>query len=180
MNFTVGIDKDIYVSKRLKNRNDIVIDSVNYINNELVFKGKCQVKTNFFLENCIDFNRVDLNTEFKLDYEFTTKIDYDELIRGPLKKWQLKADEFNYIILSDDKTFYTQIYEINISNKNHGIFIEYNLYDVLDTINQLHDKLDESIRENEKLSIQNKKLNDMIGKFKSRKIVRFADYLKRL
>ena len=180
VNFTGGINKEIYVSKRLKNKNNIVIENVNYIDDELVFKGKCQGNVNFFLENCIDFKRVDLKTEFKSDYEFTSKIDYDELIKVPIKKWQLKADEFNNILFSDDKTFYTQKYEINISNKNNGIFIESNLYDILDTINQLNNKWDESIRKNKKLLTQNKKLNKRIKKFKSRKIVRFADYLKKL
>ena len=180
VNFTGGINKEIYVSKRLKNKNNIVIENVNYIDDELVFKGKCQGNVNFFLENCIDFKRVDLKTEFKSDYEFTSKIDYDELIKVPIKKWQFKADEFNNILFSDDKTFYTQKYEINISNKNNGIFIESNLYDILDTINQLNNKWDESIRKNKKLLTQNKKLNKRIKKFKSRKIVRFADYLKKL
>ena len=41
VNFTGGINKEIYVSKRLKNKNNIVIENVNYIDDELVFKGKC-------------------------------------------------------------------------------------------------------------------------------------------
>ena len=127
----------------------------------------------------IDFEKVDIKTEFKSDNEFVSTLNYKDLIHQPVKKWKFKADLFNSIqLLEDNQSIYFNIHKISFYNKFNEISIECRLYDTMDTINSLNEKLFIAERKNKMLSSKNRKLRKTIEAYKSRKTVKFADKLK--
>ena len=150
-----------------------------YEGNRIFLTGKSCSPVSLFLENIIDFEKVDIKTEFKSDNEFVSTLNYKDLIHQPVKKWKFKADLFNSIqLLEDNQSIYFNIHKISFYNKFNEISIECRLYDTMDTINSLNEKLFIAERKNKMLSSKNRKLRKTIEAYKSRKTVKFADKLK--
>ena len=76
--------------------------------------------------------------------------------------------------------FTSENYIITIKNNQNDISIHFELYNPINKINQLNNELFNLKNENKKLIKKNKALSNEIKKFKSRKIVRFADKIKKL
>lgn len=129
INLSSGIDKQLNISKREKNNNEILIDSILYEGSKIFLTGKSYHPVSLFLENVIDFEMVDVKTEFKSDKEFIVTINYNDLIQQPVKKWKLKADLFNSIqLVEDNQSLYFNIHKISVYNKFNEISIECKLY----------------------------------------------------
>ena len=181
INLNSGMAKKLNISKREKNQNTIVIDEITHEKNNIILKGRSNQPASLFLENLNDFERIDLKTEFSSDNEFTATIGYTELTEKPVKNWTLKSDSFNIIrLVKDNETIYFDINMINFKNKFNAISIECRLYDKLDTINSLYQKLVSAKENNIKISSRNLKLSKTLEAYKSRKVVKLADRLKRL
>ena len=179
INLSSGIDRQLNISKREKNHNKIIINNIMYEGNRIFLTGKSCSPVSLFLENIIDFEKVDIKTEFKSDNEFVSTLNYKDLIHQPVKKWKFKADLFNSIqLLEDNQSIYFNIHKISFYNKFNEISIECRLYDTMDTINSLNEKLFIAERKNKMLSSKNRKLRKTIEAYKSRKTVKFADKLK--
>ena len=174
-----GNDYELNVLKREKNQNNITIEDIIYDENNIIIKGKSDLPIRLFLENNIDFDTINIPTEFETDNEFKATINYIDLIRKPVKKWKLKTDLFNSIRLVDDnQSIYFNIHKINFYNNFNEISIECQLYDKIETINSLNEKLFLVEQKNKKLSSKNRKIRKTLNAYKSRKVVKFADKLK--
>ena len=69
---------------------------------------------------------------------------------------------------------------ISIYNYSNKIAIDLEYINRTDLINDLKSQLEKSNAKNRKLVNENKKLNNKINQYKSRKAVKFADKIKRL
>ena len=129
INLSSGIDKQLNISKREKNNNEILIDCILYEGSKIFLTGKSCSPVSLFLENIIDFEKVDIKTEFKSDNEFVSTLNYKDLIHQPVKKWKFKADLFNSIqLVEDNQSLYFNIHKISVYNKFNEISIECKLY----------------------------------------------------
>ena len=75
--------------------------------------------------------------------------------------------------------FTSENYIISIKNNKNDIFIDFELYNPINKINQLNNEFFNLKNENKKLIKKNKALSNEIKKFKSRKIVRLVDNIKK-
>lgn len=207
INFSKGVNKLLYIDIREKNENTIMISNIIYEDGHFMITGvsKSKIK-NLTIKNLMTFNKVNYSISFnedvfnnsnvfnndnlrfnekKINDIFFTVIPLNDLI-NVVSKWELGCEElFNEIKLCDNYKFFIDNYEIKFKNMRNKILIEVDLFNRPDKIIELNNSLIKSCIENRELKtsnkhlkIENKKLNDIISKYKSRKIVRLIDKIK--
>ena len=114
------------------------------------------------------------------DNKFSFTIDFNDFLKFPIKKWEIKSSEkYGKVNLTKSFKFTSENYIISIKNNKNDIFIDFELYNPINKINQLNNEFFNLKNENKKLIKKNKSLSNEIKKFKSRKIVRLVDNIKK-
>lgn len=168
--------------KREKNNVELIIDNIVLNDNVFEFRGYSNKKLNKILLN--DYLNID-SFEYVIEYysnnKFNFSIDFNDFLKFPIKKWELKSNEkYGKINLAKSFKFISENYIISIKNDINDISINFELYNAIKKIGQLDNEILNLENENKKLIKKNKSLSNEIKKFKSRKIVRFADKIKKL
>ena len=128
----------------------------------------------------------------ELNYKFICNISYKDLVNSPIKRWEVKTENFKTISLKEKYEIHDNKNEIKIINDRNKILILINHYNKLMKINKLKDRIkkleernrkqkerNERLKErNKRLKERNRKQKERIEEFKSRKAVRIADKLK--
>ena len=185
-NFDVYIHRNKFgflkLIKREKNNVELIIDDVVFNNNTLEFRGFSNEKLNtILLIDFLNINSFEYVINHFLDNKFSFTIDFNDFLKFPIKKWEIKPGEkYGKINLLKSFKFTSEKYIITIKNNQNDISIHFELYNPINKINQLNNELFNLKNENKKLIKKNKALSNEIKKFKSRKIVRFADKIKKL
>ena len=176
--FISGVNNELNLLRREKNQNKIRIDNIVSEGSKIFLTGKSGDCASLFLVNDVDFEKVDLKTEFKSDNEFTATVNYADLLNRPVKKWKLKADLYNSIQLAEDnRSLYFDIYKVGFFNNHNEISIECRRYDMLESLNSYDEELSIAEKRNKQLEVKNRKLRKTIESYKSRRAVKFGDKL---
>lgn len=166
INLEIGIGRDsvLCISSRNINQNNIIIDDITFDGQYFIFKGCTEFEINeIIIENVINFTKFSYPICFNSD-NFTFKIPYSDIVKFPVKKWELKGD---YLIkLANIFRFFRNYDDIFFSNRRNIILIEDNIYDIFERINKLNDDLNSATQTNRILSQENQKLTDDNTKFK--------------
>ena len=179
-NFDVYIHRDKFgflkLIKREKNNVELIIDNVVFNNNTLEFRGFSNEKLNtILLIDFLNINSFEYVINHFSDNKFSFTIDFNDFLKFPIKKWEIKSSEkYGKVNLTKSFKFTSENYIISIKNNKNDIFIDFELYNPINKINQLNNEFFNLKNENKKLIKKNKALSNEIKKFKSRKIVRFA------
>ena len=178
-----GYDMDVHrdkigylkLIKRKKNDIDLIIEDIELIDNTFQFKGHSNHKLkNIVINDFINTIRLEYPINYVNENEFLIEIDYYDFLKSPTKKWKLSLkDEYNKINLVKPFDLVTEKYLINIKNYKNNISIDFRLYNSIDHIQKLNNEISS-------LKKENKKNKNIIKKFKSRKVVKFADKINSL
>lgn len=200
INIARGMTSYLRLIKREKNNVDLIIDEINFLEDKIEFKGTSNeaieklcindildlAKLSFSVEKC------DKNSEG--NYDIAIAIDYNEFLKAPVKKWELEIDgPYNKVNVNEKHYFADDLYEIEIRNYGNKILMEFNRYDPAEKIVELNKKKEKLSNENKKLKSKNKKLEERnkdlkeknknlkkeIKAFKSRKIIKIIDKIKK-
>lgn len=165
------IDEVLYIDKCLNYDYDFEIDEITFNDDYLKFSGN--LFTPIKLINVVTLDSITFEVQ---DNSF--KIEYLDLLKSPVKKWilmtegNLSANRKYYFFKNNDM--------ISIFNFSNKIAINLEHIDKIALLKDLECQLEKSLDKNHKLSKQNKKLKYKLNQFKSRKVVKFADKIKRL
>ena len=192
MDLDMGVNSYLYLDYRKKQDNEIIISNVSFDSGEFLVEGKSNFRVDeIIMENVIDFDK----RTYPLEYgagglSFTFKIPHDDILDNAIKKWELNSpDCLNSIEVSNEFQFFTRYYKVRFINSRNKILIE---NDIVDSVEKMYETFvqREEIRalkrkvnsleyENKKLESKNQRLEGTIEEFKSRKVVKFADKIKR-
>ena len=184
----LGIDSCLYIDIRHKKNNEIKISDISFDSNNFILTGKSLNKvTELYMENVITFDKVSYPAEYVYPNEFKLYIPHEDILNAAIKKWELNCeDSLNIIYVSKDFEFYTDYYKIRFINSRNKILIENDIYSPTELLASFNSKLNYCKNENSKLNEKIEELNEKNGQleqrifeFKSRKVVKFADKIKR-
>lgn len=168
--------------------------NVNYSIKEVIlqdesfieFKGTSDGNIeNILVKDYLDFSTFKYPINYKAigdgNYEFSMKIHYNDLLKAPIKKWDIYLDgKFNKINLNKNFELINKMYRIHLNNYGNRFVIELIRYDAMDTISKLNNEKNKLQKDNRKLKKQNKKLKTKISQYKNRKIIKLVDSVKRI
>lgn len=183
----------------------IEIEDIEFEDNLFKFRGISNNKiSEIYIQNVVTFNKIFYDVESVKNgenYEINFSIPYSDILSYPVTKWELRvSDAFKIIKLNDKTEFYDYnnfVYMINIRNKILISFDFYNIYEKLDKLKnqnttlksrnsklrdknmKLSEKNAKLLERNAKLSQKNKKLKETVDKYKSRKVIKFVDKIKK-
>ena len=174
-----SIDNILYIYKRLKNVIDLKIKDIILDDEYIIFKN---LSNNHFknidLINPITLEKYDYEVD---EHENNLKIPYSDLLKSPIKNWILEIEE------SHDKMFIQKRHDLfknnnRISLNNHGdkVNITVSEIDKIKLLNDLTNEIANANKKNRKLIQENTRLKENLDEFKSRKVVRFVDKVKRI
>lgn len=214
----IGINGMLFINSRNVNQNEIIIEDITFDGQHFIFNGSTEFDIkDVTIENVINLKKFTYPINFNNNH-FDFKIPYSEIIKFPIKKWELKGD---YLMgLTRPFNFFRNHDEIIFSNQRNIILIEDDVYDIFEKLNKLDENLNSATQrnreltddstifkennsklktknnklkkrnnelkdnnkrlneKNKKLKNKNKKLSNIIGEYKSRKIIRIADKFK--
>ena len=179
-NLEIGytIENYMYINKRLKNDCNLMITEVFLDNDYMNF--------NYISDfNLKKIHLIDQITFDKYSYDVDTgnsfKIPFMDLFKSPLKNWTLKIDDgYNQINVQKCFELFKNQNMISIMNQCEKTNINISHFNEVAMINDLVKKLDKANQKNKMLNSENKKLKMKINKFKSRKIIRVTDKIKKI
>ena len=162
----IGINTRLYITPRELDLNEMIIEDIAFDGKHFIFNGSSEFDVkDVIIENIINFKKftypIHLNNN-----NFNFKIPYSDIIKFPIKKWELKC---NYLIsLAKPFRFFRYHDEIFFSNQRNIILIEDDVYDIIEKLNKLDENLNSATQTNRMLSQKNQKLTDDNNKFKKR------------
>lgn len=147
------------------------------------------------MENILSFKRIEYGVDNdESSNSITFKIPYGDLISEPVKKWELKSNDFfDSIRISGKFKFFRKHDMIEVTNARNKILIKDDIYNKLEYLMQLSDdnqdlrqeniKLKKQINnlkdENKRLEETNDELKNHLEEFKSRKIIKAVNFFKK-
>ena len=178
----IGINRLFLIKSRKKNDNKITIENIEFKDKyfELIGVSTNKIKS-LFIENVIDFKKINYPVEYS-ENKFKIKIPYNDIINGPIKKWELKTEEFNSIELLEKWEVLNERNKTLFTNKHNKILIKNNLYNIDQYINDLNKEIkklkEEKKQQKEdikKLTKKNRKLKSSVNAYKNKKVIKLAD-----
>ena len=200
INIARGMTSYLRLIKREKNDVDLIIDEINFLEDRIEFKGTSnEAIEKVSINDILDLSKLSFSVEScdknsEGNYDFAIAIDYNEFMKAPVKKWELEIDgTYNKVNVNEKHYFADDLYEIEIRNYGNKILMEFNRYDPAEKIVELNKKNEKFSNENKKLKSKNKKLEERnkdlkeknknlkkeIKAFKSRKIIKIIDKIKK-
>ena len=153
--------------KREKDNSDYIINEVNFKDEEYIeFKGKSNNHIeNILINDYLDFYKFKYEIDYENiglnEYEFKLKIPYKDLLKVPVKKWDVYVDgEFNKINLNENYEFINEKYRIYIKNYGNRFVIELIRYDPLETISKLNSDKKKLMEEKDQLRKDKEQLTE--------------------
>ncbi len=184
----------LYIDFKNKKENKIVVSDISFDSNEFMFKAKSQDKVKqMVLENNITFEKFYYDVEYTDKNIFRFIIPYSDILSSVIKKWELNCvDSLNNVSVDHKFHFFTKNYEIKFSSIGNKIYVSNQIYNPINALNDLKNKNETLISDKKKikkdysnlnkkyskLKDENSSLKESIDKFKSRKVVKFADKFK--
>lgn len=154
--------------KREKDKSDYAINEVNYRDEEYIeFKGiSNNNQAELLINDYLDFYKFKYQIKYEKtektnlnEYEFDLKIPYKDLLKVPVKKWDVYIDKkFNKINLDKNYEFVNEKYRIYVKNYGNRFVIELVRYDPLETIKNLNSEKNKLIEEKNQLNSYKDKL----------------------
>ena len=192
MDLDLGVDSYLFLDYRQKQDNEIIISNVSFDSGEFIIEGKSNFRVDeIIMENVIDFDKKTYPLEYDIGgRSFSFRIPHNDILNNSIKKWELNCpDCLNSIKVSKEFQFFTRYYKIRFINSRNKILIENDIVDPVEKmyetfvqkeeIKSLKKKISSLEYKNQKLESKNKRLEDTIEEFKSRKVVKFADKIRR-
>lgn len=181
--FEICFDKteDLKIIKREKNNNELIITDIELNDGVFRFTGKYNGKTDSVVMNDqLSFAQFSSAIDYLSDDEFIFEIDYAEFLKAPIKNWTIKSyGNYSKINVQNQKQFIDEKYIITIENYGNSIQCRLELYDSVEMMNKLNREVLSLKDKNDSLKEKNIKLTNKIEEFKSRKVVRLMDKIKR-
>ena len=192
MDLDMSVDSYLFLDYRQKQDNEIIISNVSFDSGEFIIEGKSNFRVDeIIMENVIDFDKKTYPLEYDIGgRSFSFRIPHNDILNNSIKKWELNCpDCLNSIKVSKEFQFFTRYYKIRFINSRNKILIENDIIDPVEKmyetfvqkeeIKSLKKKISSLEYKNQKLESKNKRLEDTIEEFKSRKVVKFADKIRR-
>ena len=192
MDLDMSVDSYLFLDYRQKQDNEIIISNVSFDSGEFIIEGKSNFRVDeIIMENVIDFDKKTYPLEYDVGgRSFSFRIPHNDILNNSIKKWELNCpDCLNSIKVSKEFQFFTRYYKIRFINSRNKILIENDIVDPVEKmyetfvqkeeIKSLKKKISSLEYKNQKLESKNKRLEDTIEEFKSRKVVKFADKIRR-
>ena len=192
MDLDMSVDSYLFLDYRQKQDNEIIISNVSFDSGEFIIEGKSNFRVDeIIMENVIDFDKKTYPLEYDVGgRSFSFRIPHNDILGNAIKKWELNCpDCLNSIKVSKEFQFFTRYYKVRFINSRNKILIENDIVDPVEKmyetfvqkeeIKSLKKKISSLEYKNQKLESKNKRLEDTIEEFKSRKVVKFADKIKR-
>ena len=146
--------------------------SLNHIVNEIKFedgeyfelKGTSNNNVgNILINDYLDFVKFQYPIDYeKIDedeYAFSVQIQYNDLLKAPVKKWDFYLDtEFNKLNLEENCEFINEQYRIYLKNHGNRMVLELFRYDPIETITQLNNEKGQITYEKQELIKEKKNL----------------------
>lgn len=120
----IGINSQLYLEYLIKNENEVVINDIEFIDNNFIFKGESKnpIK-NMLMTNVVSFEEKNYPVDYQND-EFKFIIPHDDILGFVVKKWELNCpDAFNSLQLSEKFELYEDFSKIIIYNRRNKIII---------------------------------------------------------
>ena len=185
----MGVNSYLYIDIRHKNDNEILISDISFDGDEFIINGTSKNgAAKIIMENVVSFVKKSYPLEYEKDaLSFIFKIPYADILDGAVKKWELNCESCeNSIEVCQKFFFFTKYFRIRFLNSRNKILIENDIINPVDMMEELARdnenlklELTSMSNDNKRLIRQNKQLNDTVQEFKSRKVVKLADKIKR-
>ena len=170
------------IIKRKKGNAEVCIENIRFEENKFIFTGFSNMQIEkILLNDCLNFKTCEYPISYKEDNsDLEFEIDYMDFAKFPIKRWELRInDDFNRIFTRKEYEFFNEKFIILMKTHENKIMIEFNRYDTLKKLKDLEQNNRKLKKENKKLSKRNKKLKKNLKAYKSRKIVKFVDKIRR-
>ena len=178
----IGINNILYLDVKRKTQNNVVINKISFDDGEFIFNCEALnpvrnvVLTNYVTYRKIVYPAIHSTTSNR----FIFVVPFNDLKGNIINKWELNCpDSYNSIVLDKEFRFELENCKIVFKNKRNKIYVANKYIIESDIINKLKSKNKELTKQNKKLSKENAKLNNTVQEFKSRKLIRMADSVKR-
>lgn len=178
-----GKTTSLRLIKRKKEDFDCIIDDIEFTGDKFILHGYSNNKIDcLVLNDYLDFYKFYYPVNLvNGDSRFCIEINYNDFLKFPIKKWELKLnDNFNKINLTDSFRFFNNIYIISFKNYGNKVICEFSKYDSVSKIKEYDDKINVLSKEVKVLDKKNKNLKKIIDEYKSRKDVKIVNKLKKL
>jgi hypothetical protein len=166
-----GINSYLYLDIKKRKDNEIHVQEILLDSKELLFKGESKLTINeISLKNIINFEKTHYPVNYVDDNHFEFIIPYRDILNATVKKWEVDCDEYpNSIEICEPYEEFKKTFKIRISNSRNKILIEHGLFNIQE-FDSMRTELDE----------KNRELSSRISEFRSRKVIRMTDSVKRL
>lgn len=163
MDLDMGASSYLYIDIRNKDNNNIEINNIRYDDGLFTFEGISDNNVSaVYVENIIDFDSFDYPVEYR-DDGFSFEIPYNDLLNAPIKKWELNCqDSLNSIQLSKPFEFFNEHSKIRFINSRNKIFIENDVYDIVNELYKLNNENKDLKSHIQDLKDENRKLKNNI------------------
>ena len=160
-----GKASDIRLIKRHKGKSNYIIKEVEFKDGDFIeLKGISDNEIdNILMKDYLTFAEFKYPMKYKkssnAEFEFCVKIPYDDLLKVPVKKWDLYLDgEFNKLNLEENSEFINEQYRIYLKNYGNRAVIELFRYDPIETITNLNNEKNKLSSEKQALINEKKHL----------------------
>ena len=136
----IGIDRVLYIDKRVHNPNKVKITNIIFEDNEFKCEGESRKSIeNLVMENVVSFEKNIYPVRYHGD-KFSLTIPYWDLIESPVKKWELKPQDLsNSISISEEFEFLQKTDKTVFKNSRKKILIENDVYNTFSMTNRMLD-----------------------------------------
>jgi hypothetical protein len=136
----IGIDRVLYIDKRIRNSNSVRITNMVLEDGNFNFEGESKKEIeNIVMENVVSFKK----NYYPLKYnknKFTFTIPYNDIIMEPIKKWELKPEDLsNSISISEEFEFLQKTDRTVFKNSRKKVLIENDVYNTFSISNRVLD-----------------------------------------
>ena len=164
--FNLGItnNRDLAISSRIINDNEIRINNSDFDGVNLTLKGISDRKIDkFAIENLVTFERKIYEADYS-DNNFTVIIPFEDLYNFALTKWELKPVDTYKSIKIDNFRFFIKNKEIKFHNQRNKVIINlknYTIDEVIRGFSAKQNKLEQKIKslKKDKNSLENNNNN---------------------
>ncbi len=204
--FGLGINRVLFINVREIKDEIIDIEKISFEDDSFILEGSSYKKfDSVMIENVITFEKITYPVTFD-NQNFSFTIPYSDIVSSQIKKWELKSGHMMKV--PNRITFFKQHNEIYFANTRNKILVSDDICNSSERLFELFNELTSSKQENRelnrenrkltrenssltrknarltksnsRLSEHNKRLNETIDEYKSRKVVRAADKVKRI
>ncbi len=202
IDFNSGVDNILVIGISKRNNNKIIVNTIDFDGDYFIFKFKShEFVSKFSIMNLVTFDKINYLIDNSGD-EYLLKIPYSDILNVPIKKWFLNCEDFpNSFESFKNRIFFKNSYKIVISVFKNKILIENSIFNNIEelenefiriqdlkndinTLKRSNKKFIKSnkkfINSNNKLINKNQKLTDEVEAFKSRRLVKIVDRIKRI